>query len=228
MKKPPLTQFAYLSGLTDSQLSDLEPLFQPAVFSRHDDIYRAGQPAAWLYFLAAGVVELSMNLTDPAGQEKSLLHLQAGDSFGIGEIFFTDYYLNARAVTAVETWRVDKAAALDRLLALPAVNRRILEDFAFMTKVNTLTPNWNTARERLLLLLTNAAGPGSGTVTLGPDLTVTALSERLDLTREHVSRLVAGLIKDGVVAKDGHRLVVDRLKLEAQLAIREFSGKIRF
>jgi hypothetical protein len=62
--------------------------------------------------------------------------------------------------------------------------------------------------------------PRGGTTLLPASITVTRLSEVLGLTREHCSRIVASLVHEGVLEKDGRQIAVNRDALEAEPASR--------
>jgi CRP-like cAMP-binding protein len=135
-----LSRLHYFTEMRGDELASIAPHFEERSVEDGAVIYRAGESADFLYGISHGDVELDMPLFHGGEGEKSLVRLQDGSIFGIGEIFFQNYYLTAHARSRTLLYAVPRMVFLQTILPLPAVNKKVLEDFAFMTRSTPSSP----------------------------------------------------------------------------------------
>jgi CRP-like cAMP-binding protein len=185
-------------------------------------------PALYLYSILDGTVDLSMIHNE--GYERRFVCLEKGDTFGIGEIFLDNYYLNAYTVEHSTLLRIKREAFIEYVLPIKEINLKVIRDFAMMTKINSMLPNWYKTRERILLYLSNHVNDFKyqKTILLDREINVTSIANRLGVSREHISRVIKSLVLEGILSKKGHQLIVNREKLVTELQFSDFSGEIKF
>lgn len=147
--------------------------------------------------------------------------LGPGMLLGQGEVFFDTYYLHAVALTRVETFRIERAVFLDQFLAVPAIARHILTDFAHIIKGEIKLAALAGSRQRLACyfhVLAGKSGHEAGDwVEIRPGPRHDQIATTLNLSREHVTRTLQDLRREGVVEWGKECTRVDRNWLAASI-----------
>lgn len=140
-------QNAFLKDLTAEEYELLAVLFEPVSVSASTVFFRQGDPAAHLYLLLDGTVEVRYKPED--GPQITLTHLHAGDIFGWSSVVGNDdYTADVISVMAVQAFRL-RGKALRRLVrSHPAVGACILEKLA-----KAVSPRWTDARLQIQNIL---------------------------------------------------------------------------
>jgi CRP/FNR family cyclic AMP-dependent transcriptional regulator len=170
-----------------------------------------------MYLLVSGRVKVS--LASPDGKELALNYLEAPAHFG--EMSLVDAEPRSADVIAVTDVEIlglesrDLAAAIQiqprlALSLIGTLSRRLrhmitrLEDLAF-----------HDARHRVMRVLFNVATAAYETrgVPLVSGLTHYEIATLAGTSRETASRIISSLVKQGVIATKGRRIIVDLIRL---------------
>lgn len=202
-----------------AELDKLAPYFHELTVETGRPVYSDGDEAKAIYFIVEGIIEISKY----CGEDDKVYHiclLQAHDIFGIGEMFFDAYYVDAVARTKTRLLSMKKEDFLNRFLTLPGLNRFVLDTFAHIIKQRTLMLDWQSSRRKfdyfLYFLCSEYGSVKGGRIEIGRKITHETIASTLNLSREHVTRMLGLLAKDGIVEKKGHRLVVDKAWFEGK------------
>jgi small-conductance mechanosensitive channel/CRP-like cAMP-binding protein len=115
------------ASLSEQELRTVAERLVFAPFAKGDVMTRQGAVAHWLYILIEG--ESDVVVDQPNGERRSVSRLQAGTCFGeMGLLTGAPRRATVVAATAVECYRLDKAALEDILHSRPA----LAEDFSRM------------------------------------------------------------------------------------------------
>jgi len=174
-----------------------------------------------MYLLVAGRVKVS--LASPDGKELALNYLEAPAHFG--EMSLVDSEPRSADVIAVTDVEVlalegkDLSAAIQvqprlALSLIATLSRRLrhtitrLEDMAF-----------HDAKHRVMRVLLNVATASyeARGVPVIAGLTHYEIATLAGTSRETASRIISALVKDGVLATKGRRIVVDLYRLRERL-----------
>lgn len=224
-----LPRLQILRGLSDEERARLEPCFHIARLPRGQYVYRQGEPAAAVFVVLQGYVEMARELGE--GRRYRILSLEPGDIFGIGEVFYDSHYLSVLALSDLRLLRISRADFHNVYLKIPVLNRRILGDFARIVRVWTNIFNWNYGVNKVILYLYFLTEDHGYTlldrIIVQKKITHEHIADMLNLTREYVTRILRRFKKDGVVNLRRDKLVIDRAWLEAQIPDREFTSTLR-
>jgi CRP/FNR family transcriptional regulator len=218
-----LGRSALFSGLTARDVDLLAEVARPKGLRKGEVLFLQGDPAEGFYVVGEGqlkVFQLSL-----AGREQILHVVGPGESVAEAALFGRRTYpASAQALERTGVFFFPREA-FARLLAsrpglalnLIAAMAQRLREFASLIEQLSLA----SIRARLAQYLLNRHGllePGAlGRVHLG--LSKRALASRLGTVPETLSRSLAGLVREGVVALDGRRVRV----LDPE-ALREIAG----
>lgn len=172
-----------------------------------DVLFRQGDAVAKLYMLQSGAVRLVRHTVD--GTLVVIHTARPGETIAEASLFSTHYHCDAVAAARSTVAVYDKA----RFLAAARTDPAVFEDVArtLVRQVQALRTrlelrNVRAARERVLQLLRLRAGPDGRTVAVdGP---WQELAFELGLTREALYRALAGLERDGVIAREADQVVL--------------------
>lgn len=212
----------------DLEASDLETLAHMVVLKRYPKdafIIAQDEEGGCMHLLVKGRVKVS--LASPDGKELALGYLDAPSHFG--EMSLVDSgprSADVIAVTDVETLCVDsgdlsRAVQVQPRLALSLIatlSQRLrgtivrLEDMAF-----------HDARQRVIRVLLNLATASyeARGVPVVEGFTHYEMATLAGTSRETVSRIISSLVKDGVIATKGRRIVVDLFRLQESFSAEE-------
>jgi CRP/FNR family cyclic AMP-dependent transcriptional regulator len=157
-----------------------------------------------MFLLVSGRVKVS--LASPDGKELALSYLEAPGHFG--EMSLVDSEPRSAdviAVTDVEVLALSLIATLSRRLR-HTISR--LEDMAFHDATHRVM--------RVLLNVATASYEVRGVPVIA-GLTHYEIATLAGTSRETASRIISSLVKDGVLATKGRRIVVDLFRLRERL-----------
>lgn len=216
-----LAQVGYFRGLDEAELEAVDRRLVSLSWGEGDALYRAGEPAAHLYVLAAGRVKVTH--TTPSGSEVITDVLVPGDLLGtLSTLGDPAYPETAVALTTTCALRMDLAAFRAVLEEHPRVALRVLDDVAARlaaVRTGAARAVSGTVEQRVaaaLLRLADKLGQDryAGDTLLQLPLTRADLAAMTGSTPESVSRVMSRLKREGVV-DSGRRWtsVVDRDRL---------------
>jgi CRP-like cAMP-binding protein len=207
-------------GLSDLEVEELTSLFEARVFRRGEWIIADDSPGDHIYLVKTGRVRLFLRDThqagDPHGRELTFDLVERGGIFGVSTLFGPGINgLRARAETESEVC-IGGEDTLLRLTRWPQVIQNMVVQLGsrilrIEQELEGLAST--SARVRLARVLhdraTQAAEdwPDGGRRITTP-ATHEHLAREIGVSRETVTRLLAKLTADGVIQREGRRLIV--------------------
>jgi CRP-like cAMP-binding protein len=174
-------------------------------------LFRRGDPCEGFHVIVVGRVKLA--LLAPAGAEKVVEILGPGQSFGESVMFIgRPHVLYAEALADSLLLLIHKTAILEAIARNPGLARRMLDElsqrlYGLVADIEAYTLKSATERVtgHLLAALPDDAIPG-----LPADVALTAsksvLASRLNITREHFSRILHELSQAGLIRVSGRSI----------------------
>jgi CRP/FNR family transcriptional regulator len=216
-----LGRLPYFRSLPAIELRRLARQCAPRTLRPGDLLFEEGQPCRGLFIIAEGSIEVRQ--ISFQGREQVLHTEGPGATLGEGPLFDRGAYIaSAVAVEPTRALFLPRANLLDLCHRHPAVALAILETVArrlraFAGLVGDLA--FRSITERLARYLASAAATGRPVPTgieVNLKLTQMQLAARLGTVRELVSRALAQLERNGVIARVRTRIVVrDPARLDA-------------
>jgi CRP/FNR family transcriptional regulator, dissimilatory nitrate respiration regulator len=174
-------------------------------------LFRRGDPCDGFYLIVVGRVKLA--LLAPAGAEKVVEILGPGQSFGEPVMFLgKPHTLNAEALADSLLLFIRNSVIVDAIARNPELARRMLDEmsqrlYRLVGDIEAYTLKSATERVTgyLLASLPEGTGPGEpGVVLLAASKSV--LASRLNITREHFSRILHELSQAGLIRVSGRSI----------------------
>ena len=174
-------------------------------------LFRRGDPCDGVHVIVLGRVKLA--LLAPAGAEKVVEILGPGQSFGEPVMFIgRPHMLYAEALADSLLLLIHKSAILEAIERNPDFGRRMLNELSLRLcrlvgdiEAYTLKSATERVTGYLLAALADDAGPGrSADVLLAASKSV--LASRLNITREHFSRILHELSQAGLIRVNGRNI----------------------
>lgn len=205
-----LRRNSLLSALSDDELARVLAACQRYELEPDQSLFEQGRPAERFFLLRSGLVKLSR--LSPAGDEKVIELVQAGQTFGEALMFVDKpiaYPVTARAIEPSEVLGFDIRSFLALLKASPATCLAMLAGMsrrmhALVEEIDRLALQSATARLADFLL----SSAQDGKVALRTPKNV--LASRLSIQPETLSRIFARLSAEGVVEVQGAQIVLHR------------------
>jgi CRP/FNR family transcriptional regulator, dissimilatory nitrate respiration regulator len=174
-------------------------------------LFRRGDACNGIHVIVLGRVKLA--LLGPGGAEKVVEILGPGKSFGEPVMFAgKPHILYAEALADSLLLHIRKNAILEAVERKPAFARRMLNELSqrlcrMFADIEAYTLKNATERVTGYLLAALAEGPGPGqpgAVVLAASKSV--LASRLNITREHFSRILHELSQAGLIRVSGRNI----------------------
>ena len=174
-------------------------------------LFRRGDPCDGIYVIVVGRVKLA--LLAPAGAEKVIEILGPGQSFGEAVMFLgKPQILGAEALADSLLLFIRKNAIVEAVERNPQFARRMLDElslrlYRLVADIEAYTLKSATERVTGYLLAALSDGPGPGQpadVLLAESKSV--LASRLNITREHFSRILHELAQAGLIRVSGRNI----------------------
>jgi len=176
-------------------------------------LFRRGDPCDGMFLIVLGRVKLA--LLAPAGAEKVVEILGPGQSFGEAVLFADEpHRLYAEAIADSLLLHIRRKAVLDAVERNPEFARRMLSELSQRLcrrvadiEAYTLKSATERVTAYLLAALDDHAAPGQpADVLLAASKSV--LASRLNITREHFSRILHELSQAGLIRVSGRSIHV--------------------
>ncbi|MCU0764920.1 MAG: Crp/Fnr family transcriptional regulator, partial [Burkholderiaceae bacterium] len=196
---------------------------------RGETLFRRGDPAAGTYIVCFGRVKLSF--VSPTGAEKVIEIIEQGQSFGEAVMFLeVPHVVGAQALSDSLLVLVPKETVFDGIDRDPVFARRMLAGLSrrlhqLVADVEAYSTRSGT--ERLIgFLLRDCVAAGDeggggpqGSVDIELPVAKGIIASRLNLTQEHLSRILHDLSALGLIEVHGRRIHVrdlERLRRHAR------------
>ena len=186
-------------------------------------LFRRDDPCDGFHVIVVGRVKLA--LPAPVGAEKVVVILGPGQSFGEASMFLgRSHTLNAEALADSLLLFIRAGAMLEAIERNPKLARRMLEAMSqrlYSLVVDIEAYTMKNATERvtgyLLAALPEDAGPGrEADIQLAASKSV--LASRLNVTREHFSRILHELSESGLIRVSGRNIrILDLERLRGRV-----------
>lgn len=167
-------------------------------------LFRQGDPADQIFYIIDGSLRLERHTPD--GRHLVLHSAKAGEFFAEASLFADCYHCDAVAQKSTAVRIYPKADVLAAIMADPASAEGLLAYMAHQlqaTRQRAELRAIRSARERVLFYLESAADAHREVVLHGQ---LQDLAAELVLTREVLYRTLAGLERDGLIEREGHRI----------------------
>jgi CRP-like cAMP-binding protein len=193
--------------------------------ARGQVMFRAGHPSTAMYVVVYGQIKLSF--VSPAGVEKVVDIVQPGQSFGEAVMFLEKpHVVAAQALIDSLLVSVSKEVVFERIDNDPHLARRMLGGLS--RRLHQLVADvesylMRSGTERLIGFLLRDCGSqdtseATGTLDLQLPVAKGVIASRLNLTQEHLSRILHDLAAVGLIEVNGRRIRVldlERLRRHA-------------
>jgi CRP-like cAMP-binding protein len=197
--------------------------------ARGETLFRRGDPAAGTYIVCFGRIKLSF--VSPTGAEKVIEIIEQGQSFGEAVMFLeVPHVVGAQALADSLLVLVPKETVFDSIDRDPVFARRMLAGLSrrlhqLVADVEAYSTRSGT--ERLIGFLLRdcvaagdegGAGP-QGSIDIELPVAKGIIASRLNLTQEHLSRILHDLSALGLIEVHGRRIHVrdlERLRRHAR------------
>lgn len=223
MRAPSIKLRTYLmtvdlfQDLGDASLERIEAGTRRVDVERGDMLFRRGDPCDGFHTVVYGQVKLSM--VGASGTEKVLDVVRAGQSFGRASMFAgLPYPTDAQALADTMLLHVSAQAIEEEIARTPTLAQRLLSGLGgqvlgLLSSVESISLRSGVQRLVGYLLRNMSAVDGrAGRVQL--DIRKCHLASLLNLTPEHLSRMLGELARDAILRVDGARIdILDRERL---------------
>jgi len=205
-----LAHLPLFEGLSGADLARLAAGTSRRRLKRGEVLFRQGEPASGLYAVVHGRVALT---TRSAGRERVGEVIEAGRSFGEAIMFLEKpYIVGAKALTDALVVHVSREAVFAELERSPGFARRIIA--ALSAKLHAAVRELDlyalgSGGQRFaawLLRAAPAAQDGAAAVTL--PASKRAVASRLNLSAEHLSRVLRELSTEGLIQVHGRKVEI--------------------
>ena len=214
------------SGLDEESLDSVLSICDVHQWDKGSYLFREGDPMVGFFLVRRGAVSIQRLAAD--GSEKVIHVFRANESFAEGALTSGNYPADAVAVEESETLRVAKSGfmrllksdnefALRTILSLSRQLRMLVNDIEDQQSHGALERlgEWLLRRCGGSGTGVDGGGGGNGSVEIDLGMPKLALAGELRMRSETLSRTLAKLRGDGLIAVEGRTIVV---KDPAQLA----------
>ena len=216
-----LARLPLFAGLDESELARLAAATTRRELKRGERLFRQGEPSTGFYVVVHGRIALTSH--PPQGRERVNDIVGAGRSFAEA-IMFLDrpYIVSAKALGDALVLHVAKDAVFRELERNPGFARRVIAALAekLRAAVRELdTYALGSGEQRFAAWLLNAAGPVErGAASVALPAAKRAIASRLNLSAEHLSRILRHLASEGLIEVRGRTVEIpDVARLRGRL-----------
>jgi CRP-like cAMP-binding protein len=207
------------AGLAEDEIARLAEQTVQRCLRRGEVLFRQGEPSAALHAVVHGSVALTVRA--PRGRERVSDIIGAGRSFGEAILFLEKpYIVGARALTDALVLQVAKEAVFAELARNPGFARRIIAALAAKLHATVreldLYALGSASRRFAVWLLRTARAPAQGEASLTLPASKKAIASKLNLSAEHLSRILRELAAAGLIEASGRKVrIADVERLSA-------------
>ena len=203
------------SGLDQEDFDDLMQHVSAITLEKGEILFHRGDKAEHFYFVDTGQLEL--NIIAPTGQRKVLEVLGPDRTFAEAVAFMREnkYPVTCEALSDSVVCRIPNKTYVDLIHRNPDASMRLLSDLsrhlhARVREIERLTVQ--NARDRLVsYLLEHVVESNDDEATIRVELPRHVIASRLSITPETLSRLLRGLVEDGILTIEDRVIFVHSL-----------------
>jgi len=227
-----ISNLSLFKELSDEQCARIAERTRQVRVARGETLFRRGDPAAGTYVVAYGQVKLSF--VSSTGVEKVIEILNQGQSFGEAVMFLdVPHVVTAQALSDALLLLVPKETVFENIDRDPGFARRMLAGLSrrlhqLVADVESYSTRSGT--ERLIGFLLRdcgtmdarencSAAEPEGSIDIELPVAKGVIASRLNLTQEHLSRILHDLSALGLIEVHGRRIHIrdlDRLRKHAR------------
>lgn len=206
-----LARLPLFAGLGAAELERLAAATTRRELKRGEFLFRQGEPSTGFYAVVHGRIALSSR--PPHGRERVNDIVGAGRSFAEA-IMFLDrpYIVSAKALSDALVLHVAKDAVfreLERNLAFARCIIATLSEKLHAAVRELDTYALGSGEQRFAAWLLRAAGPAErGAVSVTLPAAKRAIASRLNLSAEHLSRILRHLVSEGLIEVRGRTVAI--------------------
>lgn len=215
-----LRKIPLLANLSDAEILKIKGEFRFRRYDRRETVLQKGGEGDYLLFLLSGQLQV-IDVTED-GRAIGLRILQSGDFFGeIAVINGSTRSATVVALTEVLVAFLPRPVALELFSTSPSVANLMLRHLAQKvqrdSELRALLSIQNASR-RIYAFLDLLKKQGSDGVHVVESLpTHQDIAIMINTSRETVTRALVVLVQQGIVLKDGHRLIIINIEAMRQL-----------
>ena len=210
-----LARLPLFAGLGEAEFARLAAATSRRELKRGEFLFRQGEQPTGFHLVVHGRIELRAR--SPHGRERVTDIVGAGRSFGEAIMFLEQpYIVSARALGDSLALHVAKDAVFSELERNPAFARRIIATLsaklhAAARELDTYA--LGTGEARFAAYLLRAAGPAEhGAASIALPAAKRAIASRLNLSAEHLSRILRHLTAEGLIEVRGRTVDIPDLE----------------
>lgn len=203
------------SGLDQESFDGLMQHVSAIRLEKGEVLFHRGDKADYFFFVESGQLEL--NIIAPTGQRKVLEVVGPDRTFAEAVAFMREhkYPVTCEALTDSVVCRIPNRDYVDLVYDNPDACMRLLSDLsrhlhARVQEIERLTVQ--NARDRLVsYLLEHVVDANDDEATIRVELPRHVIASRLSITPETLSRLLRGLVEDGILTIEDRVIFVHSL-----------------
>lgn len=219
-----LKNSAIFNELGEEAIAQIAKVAREVRCDRGFTIFHRGDSCTGFHIVVFGQVKLSF--TSAQGVEKILEIVQQGQSFGEAMMFLEKpYAVSAQALSSCLLLHISKSAVFSEMERNHGIMRKMIGSLAHQTHHLMLDVEGYTlltGKQRIISYLLDQlknGEPGSETMSIDLSVSKGAIASRLNLTKEHFSRILHELSDLDLIRVDGRHLTIPSMK---RLSIYQF------
>lgn len=204
-------------GLPQPQIEELTDIVVDQTFKRGQNIFSDGEEATGFYVVASGRVKIYKS--SPDGKEQILHIFGSGEAFGEVPVFAGGYFpANADTLEQTRLFFFPRAGFVELIKQEPTLAMNMLAALSRRLRmlaalVDNLSLKEVPGRFAAYILHLSEADNGASVVEL--DISKGQLASLLGTIPETLSRILAKMSMQGIIAVDGKKVsITDRVQLE--------------
>lgn len=210
-----LAHLPLFQGLKPGELERLAAGTTRRRLRRGETLFRQGEPATGFHAVVHGRIALVAR--SPQGRERVASIVEAGRSFGEAIMFLEKpYIVGAKALSDALVLHVAKETVFAELERNPGFARRVIaalsEKLHASVRELDLYALGSGARRFAAWLLRSVPSEEHGAAALTLPATKRTIASQLNLSPEHLSRILRELAADGLIEVSGRRLHIPDLE----------------
>ena len=222
------TKYAIFRHCNEHELDFIKSYLNIRFYRKDEVIYYANDPSDFLYLIDDGFVELSY-YNEYLEKDQHVATLIKGDSFGIGEVYFENYYLNARALSDCRLYTITKDEFIPMQLSIPVINQYVIKTLSHIVKENFYKQSLSSSKAQFnsfLYYMIIEYGRVLDDIIMVPInhclITHEKIASTINVSREQVSRLFSEYSRSNIIVKKDSYYIIDKEWFDEQKS--KFSG----
>ncbi|OHD14709.1 MAG: hypothetical protein A2Y34_01205 [Spirochaetes bacterium GWC1_27_15] len=224
-----LKSITYIKDADEKDLMYISKYMEKIHLKNNYLIYGENDPAEFIYFILKGSVCLNIQIEE--NKYYLLCNLYEGDIFGIGEIFYDNYYTNSFTTSDCILLRMSKKSFFNNLLEIKFFNNLIMKDLANIVKINMVGKKYHNGINKILLALNyycKISKNNADSYILNKNITIESIAKSINLTREYVSRVFSELKEKNILRKEHSQIIINKKEFHSYFLYEDICDKMKF